>query len=52
MLQAEIGGPILGRSGLGRVVDATGEIFGEVPNIAAQAQALAEAVTVPGTDRT
>jgi class 3 adenylate cyclase len=33
------------------VVDATGEIFGEVPNIAARAQALAEAGTVVITAR-
>jgi class 3 adenylate cyclase len=33
------------------VVDATGEIFGEVPNIAARAQALAEAGTVVVTAR-
>jgi predicted ATPase len=33
------------------VVDATGEIFGEVPNIAARAQALAEAGTVVVTTR-
>ena len=33
------------------VVDASGEIFGDVPNIAARAQALAEAGSVVVTDR-